>query len=33
MSETPDAPKPAEPAETPEPQTTRIGVDSWVAES
>jgi branched-chain amino acid transport system permease protein len=33
MSETPETPKTPTPAETPEPQTSRIGVDSWVAES
>ena len=33
MSETPETPKKTPPAETPEPQTSRIGVDSWVAES
>jgi len=36
MSETPETPATPEtpqPAETPEPQTSRIGVDSWVAES
>jgi hypothetical protein len=36
MSETPETPETPErppPAETPEPQTSRIGVDSWVAES
>jgi branched-chain amino acid transport system permease protein len=33
MSETPETPKPPPPDETPEPQTSRIGVDSWVAES
>jgi branched-chain amino acid transport system permease protein len=33
MSETPETPETPTPAETPEPQTSRIGVDSWVAES
>jgi branched-chain amino acid transport system permease protein len=32
MSDTPDTPE-TPPAATPEPQTSRIGVDSWVAES
>jgi len=33
MSETPDTPERPEAAEQSEPQTSRIGVDSWVAES
>jgi ABC-type branched-subunit amino acid transport system permease subunit len=33
MSETPETPETPQAAETPEPQTSRIGVDSWVAES
>ena len=33
MTESRDTPEPVQPAEESEPQTTRIGVDSWVAES
>ena len=33
MTDLPDTPEPVQPASDPEPQTGRIGVDSWVAES
>ena len=33
MSDSPDTPESLQPADAPEPQASRIGVDSWVAES